>query len=63
VEAKIFVSAVTREEENTLTKHYSVTGIMLDYILALLDNALCCGEKLLFLKVIVLGIRSHYRYL
>ncbi len=25
---KIFVSAVNTKEENTLTKHYSVTGIM-----------------------------------
>jgi hypothetical protein len=55
VETKIFVSSVIRGEESTVTKHCSVT-IMLCYILSLSHNTLCCGETLLVLKVIALGI-------
>jgi hypothetical protein len=58
VETKIFVLAVIIGEKRTLTKPYRVTAIMLRYILALMHNALCCGERLLLLKVIALGIKE-----
>jgi hypothetical protein len=58
VEKKIFVLATVGGEWSTLTKRYCVTAIMLRYILALLHNALSCGEKLLLLKVIALGIKK-----
>ncbi len=57
METKIFVSAMIRGEESAITKRCSVTAITLRHILSLLNNALCCRETLLFLKVIVLGIK------
>jgi hypothetical protein len=51
VETKIWAEA-------SITKSYSVTAIMPCYILALSHNALCCGEKLLLLKVTALGIKE-----
>ncbi len=50
VETKIYFSVWIKGEESTLTKGYSITVIMLHYILALLHNALCFGEKLLLYR-------------
>jgi hypothetical protein len=47
-----------RGEESTLTKSYGVTAVTLPYILGLLHKAICCGEKLLLLEVIALGIKK-----
>jgi hypothetical protein len=58
VEKKILVLATIGGEWSTLAKCYCVTAIMLRYVLALLHNALSCGEKLLLLKVIALGIKT-----
>jgi hypothetical protein len=55
---KIFVSATIRGEESRITKRYSVTAKTLNYILILSYNALCCGDKLLLLKVIASGIKA-----
>jgi hypothetical protein len=58
VEKKIFVSAIIRGEESTITRRYSVTAIMLRYILSLSHNAFCCRETLLLLKLIALGVQK-----
>jgi hypothetical protein len=56
VDTKIFlVATVVRREES---KCYSVTAIKQCCILVLLHNAVCCGEKLLLLKLFVLGIKE-----
>jgi hypothetical protein len=55
---KIFVSATIRGEESPITKRYSVTAKTLNYILILSHNALCCGDKLLLLKVTASGIKA-----
>ncbi len=47
-----------REEETTITKHYRVTVITLCYISAISHNVTCCGEKLLLLEAIALGIKK-----
>jgi hypothetical protein len=50
METKFFVSALNRGEENTITMRYSVTAIMLRYILALLHNALGLCRKVIAFK-------------
>ncbi len=47
-----------RGEESTVTKRYRVTVKTLRYISALPHNAICCGEKLLLLEVIALGMEA-----
>ncbi len=58
VETKTFSSAIFRGEEGAIANHYRVAAITLHYISALSHNPFCCGEKLLLLNVIALGIKE-----